>query len=346
MRSAVYYPHTSVDNRMLVKSALLLWDKLECIVPYEPFDPEYEGEIAEAMTLIGVQRYPTVEEKKEAHDHLEEIFTRSLPLEFYYDVKSRGDFNDYEIYPQKLLEQTWDMLERLKVSGKVLSNADRPLSEPAGLTVMSVIADCCAGTTRSRVTDRGAAYATLSGILGASSKKEGQAQVEAEDQLVPITLEVIDFSTVDLSKLIEFRDKENGKDGLQYRELRYRYVDGLAKYVKELTTAKGKASDIEEIKTNFKTDMAIDLRNLEGELRSAKRDVAFSKDVMLTALAGVGTVASAAFAVAIPILGVVTAAGIPATIAGVAGTANKYFSARKAIMQKHPMAYMYELAHS
>jgi hypothetical protein len=284
MRSAVYYPYTSVDNLALVKSALLLWDKLECIVPWPNFDFEYKGQIADAMKLIGVERYPTDEEKKEAHDHLEEIFTRKLPLEFYYDVSSRGDYNDYEIYPQKLLDER-KMLEQLLVSGKLLSNADRSLSEAAGLTVMSVIADCCAGTTRSRVTDRGAAYATLSGILGVCSNDEEKVQLGVEDQLVPITLEVIDLSTVELSKLIEFRDKENGRDGLQYRGLRYRYVDGLEKYVKQLTTAKGKASDVEAIKTGFENDMAIDLGNLEGELRSAKRDVAFSKDVMLTALA-------------------------------------------------------------
>lgn len=346
MRSAVYYPYTSIDNIMLAKSALLLWDKLEFIVPWPGFNHQYQGEIAEAMKLIGIERYPTDEEKKEAHDHLEEIFTRPLPDIFHYEINARGSWDDYEIYPQKLLAGTWEMLERLKVAGAPLQNADRPLSEPAGLTVMSVIADCCAGTTRSRVTDQGAAYATLSKILSGSSKDEIKVPVEAEDQLVPITLEVIDFSTIPLSKLIAFRDKENGKDGLQYRELRYRYVDGLEKYVRQLTTAKGKVSDLEQIKEDFKNDMRIDLQNLEGELRSAKRDVAFSKDVMVTALAAAGTVAAAAFSLVVPVVGTLTLLGAPATVAGVAGVANKFYAARRGILQKHPMAYMYELAHS
>jgi hypothetical protein len=342
MRSAVYYPYTSIDNIMLVKSALLLWDKLEFIVPWQGFNHEYEGEIADAMKLIG----PTDDEKKEVHDHLEEIFTHPLPDIFHYDVDARGSYQDYEIYPQKLMDQTWEMLQRLNVAGAPLPNADRPLSEPAGLTVMSVIADCCAGTTRSRVTDRGAAYATLSKILSGSSKDQINVSVEAEDQLVPITLDLIDFSSIELSKLIAFRDKENGKDGLQYRELRYRYIDGLEKYVRQLTTAKGKASDLEQINDNFKNDMKIDLQNLESELRSAKRDVAFSKDVMVTALAAAGTVAAAAFSVVVPVVGTLTLVGAPATVAGVAGVANKFYAARRGIMQKHPMAYIYELAHA
>jgi hypothetical protein len=338
MRSAIYYPHTSVDNEMLVKSALLLWDKLECIVPWQGFNHPYQGEMAQAMKLVGTERYPTDEEKKEAHNLLEDIFTRPLPEIFHYDVNKRGNYEDYEVYPQKLLDETWDMLERLKAAGAPLHNLDRPLSEPAGLTIMSIIADCCAGATRSRVTDRGAAYATLSKILGTPSERQ---TVEGEDQLVPITLEVIDFSSIELSKLIAFREKENGKDGLLYRELRYRYADSLEKYLKQLTTVKGKASDLREIKECFKNDTKIDMQNLESELRSAKREIAFSKDIMVTALAAVGTVAAA-----VPVAGTLTLIGAPATIAGLAGASNKFYATRRAIMQKHPMAYMYELAHS
>ena len=142
MRRAIYYPHTSVDNEMLVKSALLLWDKLECIVPWQGFNYPYQGEMAQAMKLVGTERYPTDEEKKEAHNLLANIFTRPLPEIFHYDVNKRGNYEDYEVYPQKLLDETWDMLERLKAAGAPLRNLDRPLSEPAGLTIMSIIADC------------------------------------------------------------------------------------------------------------------------------------------------------------------------------------------------------------
>jgi hypothetical protein len=39
----------------------------------------------------------------------------------------------------------------------------------------------------------------------------------------------------------------------------------------------------------------------------------------------------------------VTFAGLPVAVGGVLGTMNKYGSARRAKMQKHPMAYVYEL---
>ena len=48
----------------------------------------------------------------------------------------------------------------------------------------------------------------------------------------------------------------------------------------------------------------------------------------------------AAFGLALPILGAVTVTGVPATIGGLFGAGNKYFSARRAISQKHPMAYL------
>jgi len=171
MRSAIYYPHTSVDNITLIKSALLLWDKLECIVPWPGFQKTHEtDEIEEATKIVIEDRYPTEDEKREAHAHIEEVFTRALLPQFYYDTETKRGLEEYEVYPQKLLPETWKMLRGLKMAGDLLPNADRPMSQEGGLTVMSILADCCAGATRTRVTDRGAAYATLSGILSATTK--------------------------------------------------------------------------------------------------------------------------------------------------------------------------------
>jgi hypothetical protein len=45
MRSALYYPHTSVDDEGIAKTALLLWDRLEFIVPWRGFLPDYENPV-------------------------------------------------------------------------------------------------------------------------------------------------------------------------------------------------------------------------------------------------------------------------------------------------------------
>ena len=58
MRSALYYPHTAPNSEDIVKTALLLWDRLEFIVPWEHFRPHYKNrQIARAMELIGAPRY-------------------------------------------------------------------------------------------------------------------------------------------------------------------------------------------------------------------------------------------------------------------------------------------------
>jgi hypothetical protein len=96
-------------------------------------------------------------------------------------------------------------------------------------------------------------------------------------------------------------------------------------------------------KRQFADDMRIDLANLKQELGSTGREALLSKEMLLTALASVGAIATWAFGAPIPIAGTVTAAGVPATLIGTAATANKYLASRRAIMQKHPMAYLYEL---
>jgi hypothetical protein len=341
MRSALYYPHTTVEHAPLVRTALLLWDRLEFIVPDEHFKPVYEDPLIErAMEIIGHPHCPTPQQKKQTHKHIEGLLNRPLPPIFYYSAA--GAKQGYEVYPQKLLPETWKMLADAQMSGQLLPNADYPMTEPAGLTVMSILADCCAGQTRSRITDRGAAYATLAGALTCESDPADSKGLP-EEQLVPITLEILNAQSLDLPTLIQFRERERNESGHAIRDLRHRYVDGLEKYVTRLTTMKGNASDTEEIKRQFADDMKIDLAQLKEELRFSKREALFSKDVIVAALAGIGTIACSVFGVSLPIAGALTTAGVPATVGGILGTGNRLLAARRATLQKHPMAYLYEL---
>ena len=113
MRAALYYPHTSVDNVDLVKTALLLWDQLEFIVPWEHFEAEYDDPLIErAMELIGVAHCPSRDEQEETHRHIEELIARPLPPSFYFSTQPHhnrpGDV--YEIYPEKFLHETLRLL--------------------------------------------------------------------------------------------------------------------------------------------------------------------------------------------------------------------------------------------
>ncbi|HTC03038.1 MAG TPA: hypothetical protein VK749_06525 [Xanthobacteraceae bacterium] len=348
MRSALYYPHTHIQNEGLIKNALLLWDRLEYIVPWNHFRPHYrDRHIAEAMELIGVPHCPAPDEQREAHVRLEEFVQRRLPGEFYLRRsqgrrRTFGHEEPYEMYPEKLLPASWEILRKARMAGKLLGNLDYPLTEYAGLTVMSILADCCAGTTRSRVTDRGEAYATVAGLLGNNPNALRIKRIDAHAQLVPISLKVIDVAAMDLAALINLRKREEKETNKSLRDLRHRYLDGLEGYVARLADTKTTKADAKEIQRQFVDDMKRDLRDLKTELGFARTAMFTSKELIATVVTGVGTAASWLAGLQLPLEGVITLGGAPVAIGGLLAMRNKYLKERQAVMKKHPMAYLYQ----
>lgn len=54
MRSALYYPYTSIDSEALIRTSLLLWDHVQIMVPWDGFLPNYANrDHARAIELIG-----------------------------------------------------------------------------------------------------------------------------------------------------------------------------------------------------------------------------------------------------------------------------------------------------
>ncbi len=344
MRSALYYPHTTIRNEHLVKTALLLWDRLEYIVPWPHFRSHHGShDIERAMELIGKPHCPGDDEKQETHMRLKEVVSRKLPPQFYFDrPRGRHVEERYEIYPEKLFPNSWELLHEARLSGRLLPNSDYPMSEFGGLMVMSILADCCAGTTRSRVTDRGNAYATLAGFLGNDPTSPKIRKADAHGQLVPISLKAIDTSKVSINALIHLREREERESGHTLRDLRHRYVDSLESYVGRLVNEKATKADAIEIQRQFEGDMKTDLKELRDELGFARNEVLLSKEFFVTVLTATGTVASWLFGVPLALEGVITAAGTPVAIGGLMGVHNKYLKEREAVMKKHPMAYLYE----
>src|ERR1700730_17945140 len=137
MRSALYYPHTKLHTENILKRSLLLWDRLEYIVPDKAYKPVYEDKrFARALELFGVARHPTDDEKKKTHESIMDVYTRpKLPLLFYNPVGSQ-----YAIYPEKFLPDTWNMMDALGVTTAQRESSGRePLPEPAGLLLMSLL---------------------------------------------------------------------------------------------------------------------------------------------------------------------------------------------------------------
>ena len=232
------------------------------------------------------------------------------------------------------------MLRDAELARTPQMDRDFLLTSHAGLSVMSLLADCCAGETHRRIADRVVAYATVTGLL---ENQGGDTVVNVPEtnfeRLVPISLEVIDVEKLDLKTLINFRKREAQEGGHAIRDLRHRYVERLESYVRTLTTVRGHAGDVDEVKRQFRQDMRDDVAMLKDELRTTLWDVVISKEMLAAAIAGAGTIAAFMFNAPIPLTEVATATGGTFSIGGLLGVRNKFLSARSAMLQKHPMAY-------
>jgi hypothetical protein len=305
MRTALYYPHTEIRSAHLLKTCLLLWDQLEFIVPFEYFQFTYQDkEIAEAIELVGVRRAPSDQEKREVHELIEDLATGPLPAPFYYQSSNDEGGSHYEMYRDKLLPQTWTMLQELHLASGPQAN-EHALSQATGLTITSLLADCCAGDTRSRITDRAAAYAKITNLM-----LDEQPPVQGDHEVVvPLTLKLIGAHDLSLERLIAFRKREakeaKGKD---LQGLRHNYAQMVETHVTAVRDAK-RAADRVELERIFEADMAKSLHDLEKELGFAGKNALYSNAAVVTIVAGAAAFGSA---MGLPI-------EVPAAVKGIGG---------------------------
>ena len=74
VRSALYYPFTSIQSEKLIRTSLLLSDRVHVMVPWKGFGHTYsDRDHARALELIGVEHVPTKEEQKQAHEIVEDF---------------------------------------------------------------------------------------------------------------------------------------------------------------------------------------------------------------------------------------------------------------------------------
>ena len=130
MRTALYFPHTEVRSEALVRTALLTWDALEYIAPVPDYRTKYPNRnIERAMELIGKPRVPSAAEQQRVHELVEDLLESGVPETFKYSPADHERTPEYEIWPEKLAEQTWQMLKeqgvpvrRMLSSGSIASS--------------------------------------------------------------------------------------------------------------------------------------------------------------------------------------------------------------------------------
>jgi hypothetical protein len=341
LKRALYYPHTEIKSESMLKTALLLWDDIRVIVPGEYYKPYYQDKKhAEAFELIGDAYVPSQKAKEKAHEMIVDLASKPLGGEFYLS-SSANHKGLYEIYPQKFLEKTWRVLDEKGMVGDLLPNRDYGPTTFTGLTMMSLLADCCAGATRVRVTDRSAAYASIAGLLteppGADQRQQG-----IRARLVAMTVDIVDADKLIFRKLLNFRKREQKEShGHQYRALRHRYLNHL-----ETGTALVANANTEEeradLESDFRQQMSDDFKDLKLALKSKPTQSLGTKE-FVTAFVAAGAVTTTQLGLQVPLGDLVTAAGAPVMIGGLLAAKSKLAEARTDVLSKHAMSYLYEL---
>ena len=202
-----------------------MWDKVEVMVPGKWFQPYYQDrDIAAAMELIGKPHVPTEKEKAEAHQRVLDFAEEGLPNAFFCNS---GD-KLLEIYPQKVLPGTWETLADCDVV-RHRQKGGPSMTQPMALSMMNLLADCCAGKTKSGVTDQQAAYNIVTALFSSSTdnREEKPERTEAE-VLVSCSIRALNTKPIPLERIINFRRREEQETrGHDLRALRRRYAERL-----------------------------------------------------------------------------------------------------------------------
>lgn len=339
MRTGLYFPNVEVKSESIVRTALLMWDQLEFIVPWVGFDTQYRTPlIARAMELVGQPRTPTQKEQKEVHKQIIELLADGVPETFRYKQRAAPEPDDYGMWTPKLAPETWQFLVEEGLCGPS-GDYDHALRKSAGLSLMSILADVLAGETRSRITDLEIAYATIANAVKRPAEKPSAHYV------VPLTFKAVSVEEIPLERLIHFREKEAKEQSKDRQTLRHAYVAAVERHAANIARYAPGTPDRLEIDRIFVTDMERDFADLKRELGYSRRDAWLSKEFVTLAIAGAATVGAALAPppFALPAL-IGGPTGAVSLVAGVAAAHNKFSKTRYEIMRKHPTAYLYQLA--
>jgi len=344
MYAALYYPSAGITDENIIKTGLMLWDKLEYISPYPQYKPKEQTlEIESALEIISKPYLPSDDKKELVHQEVEKL-VNTEPPEWFVFIPENPELR-YGIYPQKILPKTWELLlhsnfvARATGDTEWYNRGDYVMSSSLGLTLMSILADCCAGSQKRTITDEVDSYAALTryitqindgqyvGLKDLSVSKARMLEPEYE-RLITITLKVFDTSGVDFKRLTQLREREVAKNDTLLREVRRNYFTKLDGYVKQITEEARHKGDQDEILRNFEIAMEGDLLDLKRELKLQASKALLSKEVL-------GAVVAQAFSVVEPISTSLISVGL------LAKTLNDYRANKRERLKDHAMSWLY-----
>jgi hypothetical protein len=283
-----------------------------------------------------------------------------LPQRLKIDRQSSQDERRlYNLCGGKLLTRTWNELEQRDLIRLRCRNdaADYAAHTYLGLTIMAILARCCAGSVKHTITDQDDSYFTMLKHLEylSGDDKEGRNQLDVDSRfvfkrwldvldirhaqteddarqtLISITLDVVNAASLPVRRLVELRT-ERASFAAQLRE---NFAKAVEDYVQQLTAPGLFASDAAALQDEFRSSMQADMDRLRAELRFVALKTVLSKEV--------------AVAITAPLAGsaVLTASGLGSVLGGTLGAAAlikvgaEYRAARNSVLEKHPMAFLY-----
>lgn len=348
MYSALYYPHATITDQNIIKTGLLLWDQLEYICPYRGYHPDQQtSDVQAALEIISKPLLPSDEEKSLVHKEVERLINSDLPDWFVFIPENPNLM--YGIYPQKMLEKTWNLLLESKFVAQSITPENSPdwydrhsyvMSSSLGLTLMSILADCCAGTQKRMVTDEVDSYSALMRYITQinNGQYEGLRELRITkmpmleshyEQLITISLRVIDTDILNLGQLVELRKREIKKNDTLLRDLRHNYFTKLDAYVKQISEDARHEGDRTEILRNFEQAMESDLLDLKRELKLQATKTLLSKEIF-------GAIVAQAFSVVEPVSSSLVSIGL------LGKTWSDYRANKRKALKDHAMSWLYQ----
>lgn len=339
MRTALYYPHSVINDRALMKSMLLLWDEVEVISPHDSFKPQYlDRSLAEAAEIIVKYRPPTDDNRKAVESRIIDLANRAPPEWLLHRKEAIDeDYDSYRMYRDKMTE---DAIKHLAHKGLATFPVDDPQDfsthTSLGLIIMGVLAKERAGTEKEMVTNRLEQYSALGKYLTFLSDGQWlgdslpQLRMEVGKALVMTSLEIIDPRGISLDQLIALRKDEQPHQG-SFRES---YSKSIRTYIDKISAATT-ADDIKTIVSSFQADMRAKCAELKHKLKMQAGQALLSREMLVAVVASVAVMPN-----------LITPAG--PLIAGVLGTGAMgklwidFRVSRDKALAENPMGYLYK----
>jgi hypothetical protein len=267
METALYFPHATIEDPFLLKSALLLWDELEYISPGKWLQPETnDRNLLEAIELVGRPIFPNETVQDAVHDHVVKFFRNGVPEKYL----PRPEGRMYHIYADKFAPKTWEFLCQLEVIDgrftpirKGSRHYDHRVGERLGVLLMAILVDEYAGRTARKVTDASFAQVTHAAVVARESGGQfGNLQPEHGTCIVKLLTPVLPLEDVSMSDLIRLRKNESAF----LRSLRANYRAAVDEYIEAVGNDDNKQRDFIRIVDAFRRKMADDLIELDRVL--------------------------------------------------------------------------------